>query len=176
MQVTQEQIIGKIFEIPDIQSAYGTQTSERLKTAPVRHVEFSETVEVMEFLPPLPVLSAPPVCATTPVVDEPPMLVECVQPAAPVVENVAPAPAATYAAPAPLVDCIAAPVDEFSAPAPVEILGTPSSMTQYVAPAPAVINVVAAPRSCSKLTRYSCASFGVQSWRLGLRRLSSSPL
>ena len=61
-------------------------------TAPVRHVEFAETVE---FAPPLPADSAPP-CVTAPVVDAPPVC-EFV---APVPEHTIPFPA-VHAAPAP---------------------------------------------------------------------------
>ena len=69
------QIVGKIVEfpeimIPEVLIVQGFQTFENLRTAPARHMEFVETVEVLEF----------------------PLVVEHVHPA-PVVEYVAPAPA-----------------------------------------------------------------------------------
>ena len=75
-------------------SGQDTKTSESLGTAPVRHVNFAEIVEVMEVEPPLPDESIP-VFMTATVVDVPPQVVEDVQPA-PVAESVLPAPVVMY--------------------------------------------------------------------------------
>ena len=100
---------------------------------------------MMEFLPPLPVVSAPPVCATTPVVDVSPMLVERVQPAAPVVENVAPVTAVTCAAPAPVVEDIApAPATTFTEHGLVDKFNFPAPAATCAAPAP-VVDCIAGP-------------------------------
>ena len=63
----------------------------------------AEIVEGVEFGPLLPAESAPPMFATAPMVDPPPVVVEYIQPT-PVVEYVAPAPEVTYAALAPVVE------------------------------------------------------------------------
>ena len=60
VQVLQVQITEDTVETPDIQTVQGTQKSENLGTAPVRHVKFAETVEMVEFEPPLPAKSVPP--------------------------------------------------------------------------------------------------------------------
>ena len=65
----------------------------------------AEIVEGVEFGPPLPAESAPPMFATAPTVEPPPVVVEYIQPT-PVVEYVAAAPAVTYAALAPVVEYV----------------------------------------------------------------------
>ena len=102
IEIPQLQIIGEIVEIPEIQTVQCTQTCESLGTAPVREVAPADTVEVVELVPPLPAQSAPPMFATTPAVELPPVVVEDIQPT-PMDEYVAPAPAVTYAAPDPVV-------------------------------------------------------------------------
>ena len=102
IEIPQLQIIEKSVEIPEIQTVQCTQTSESLGTAPVREVAPAEIVEVVELGPPLPAESAPPMFATAPAVELPPVVVEYIQPT-PVDEYVAPAPAVTYAAPDPVV-------------------------------------------------------------------------
>ena len=64
----------------------------------------AEIVEGVEFWP-LPAESAPPMFATAPTVEPPPVVVEYIQPT-PVVEYVAPAPEGTYAALAPVVEYV----------------------------------------------------------------------
>ena len=44
-------LIEKPVEIPDFLLCQGTQTAESSEIAPVRHVSFAETVEVVEFEP-----------------------------------------------------------------------------------------------------------------------------
>ena len=75
------QFVWKIVEFPEILIVQDIQTSENLKTAPVRHMEFAETLEVLEF----PVVVKHSTCS-------------------PVVEYIAPAPAMTYTAPARVVE------------------------------------------------------------------------
>ena len=106
--------IERIVEIPEIQTAQGTQTFENLP---------AETVEVVGLGPPLPAELASPMCVTTPVVIAPPVVVEDVQPA-PVVEHAAPAPAVTYAAPALFF--------EHAAPLPVDGQLVPQERLQQV--------------------------------------------
>ena len=89
-------VIERIVEIPENQAV--PKLPESLGTAPVCQMQPAESVEVVEFGPPLPDKS-PPVFMTAPVVGVPLVVVEYVQPA-PVVEYVAPAPVMTYAAPA----------------------------------------------------------------------------
>ena len=84
------QIMEKIVRTPEILSGQDILTSESLGTAPVRHVNFAEIVEVMEVFPPLPDESLP-VFTTATVDDAPPWVVEDVQPAS-VAESVLPAP------------------------------------------------------------------------------------
>ena len=175
VQIPQVQVIDKIVVTPVVRTAQSTQTSESLGTA-VRHVEFAETAEVMEFAPPLPTESAPPVCVTALVVDVPPMAVVDVQPApvvaplavvtyaalGPVVEDIAPAPAVTYAeqlpvdeylahvveyiAPAPaVIHAEQAPVDDYSAPAPAVTYAAPARAFEHVAPTQLVHDVARAP-------------------------------
>ena len=51
VQCPQLQFIEKTVEIPDFLLCQGTQTAESSEIAPVRHVSFAETVEVVEFEP-----------------------------------------------------------------------------------------------------------------------------
>ena len=55
------QFFEKTVVIPESLFSQDTQTSESLGAAPVRRVCFAETVDVVEFVPPLPAESAPPV-------------------------------------------------------------------------------------------------------------------
>ena len=129
-----------------ILSGQDTKTSECLGTAPVRHVNFAEIVDVMEVEPPLPDESLP-VFMTATVVDSPPYMVEDVQPA-PGAESVLPAPVVMYTTLAPVVYDIAptpavtyavqAPVDEHSAQAPAVSYAALTPVVQYMAPTPAV--------------------------------------
>ena len=50
----------KIVEIPEIQTNQDTQTFERVGAAPVCRVCFAETLDVVEFVPPLRAESGPP--------------------------------------------------------------------------------------------------------------------
>ena len=88
-------------------------------TAPVRHVEFAET---LEFAPPLPADSAPP-CVTAPVVDAPP-----------VSEFVAPVPGVTCAAPAPVPEHAIPFPAVHAAPAPDIVNVAPSLLTECMTP------------------------------------------
>ena len=101
IEIPQLQTIEKIVDIPEIQIVQSTQSSESLKTAPVLEMAPPEIVEGVEFGPPLPAESVPPMFATAPTAEPPPAVVEYIQPT-PVVEYVAPAPAVTYAALAPV--------------------------------------------------------------------------
>ena len=102
IEIAQLQTIEKIVDIPEIQTVQSTQFSESLETAPVLEMAPAEIVEGVEFGPPLPAESAPPMFAT---VEPPPVVVEYIQPT-PVVEYVALAPAVTYAALAPVVEYV----------------------------------------------------------------------
>ena len=95
VQVPQVQTIENIVEIPEILSAQGTQTSESLGPAPVRRVRFADTVDIVEFEPPLPAEYVPPMRVTTPVVEAPPVVNLHPWP------YVAPTPVETYEAPTP---------------------------------------------------------------------------
>ena len=106
--------IEKTVEIPDFLLCQGTQTAESSAIAPVRHVPFAETVEVVEFDPavhaaPLPVIEY----------DAPaPNLAYLAHAApAPMVENDAPASTVEYQAHAE-----PAPVDEYDAPAALPVV------------------------------------------------------
>ena len=105
-----------------------------------KKMEFVETVEVTEFVPPLPAESAPPgVCDGNRVTYTEHALVD---------ENSAPAPAMSYAgltlvveymAPTPAVTYAAAAlVNEYSAPALVESCSAAASVVDCIAPAPAL--------------------------------------
>ena len=140
-------IIEKTVEIPDFQSAQGTNIAEFWETASVGHVPLAKTVEMVEAMPPLHAESAPPVSVTTPVIDVPLVVVELVPPA-PVDELVAPAPAVTYAVLAPVVESFVpalaftraapAPVAECFVSAPVETFEAPTPVEEGIAPVPAV--------------------------------------
>ena len=80
------QFIENIVETPEIHSVQGAKASRSFGTAPVRHVNFAEIVEVVEVEPLLPDESLP-VFMTAAVVDVPPVMVEDVQPA-PMAESV----------------------------------------------------------------------------------------
>ena len=43
------QFVWKIVEFPETLIVQGIQTSDNLRTAPVRHMEYAETLEVLEF-------------------------------------------------------------------------------------------------------------------------------
>ena len=105
------QIVGKIFELPEILIVEGTQTSENLRTVAVRRVECAETVDVLEFA----------------------VVVEHVQPA-PVAESVIPAPAMTYTAPARVVEYTVQAPAVHAAPAPVVECVAPSPVTEFMTP------------------------------------------
>ena len=98
IEIPQLQTIEKFVDIPEIQTVQSTQYSENLETP-------AEIVEGVEFGPPLPAESAPPMFATAPTVEPPRVVVEYIEPS-PVVEYVAPAPAVTYAALAPVVEYV----------------------------------------------------------------------
>ena len=153
VQVPHMQIIEKIVRTQEILSGQDTKTSESLGTAPVRHVNFAEIVEVMEVEPPLPDESLP-VFMTATVVDAPPWVVEDVQ-TPPVAESVLPASAVAFAALAPVVEDIVptpavtyaaeqTPVGVFSAPAPAVSHAALAPVDEHVAPAPAVTDATSA--------------------------------
>ena len=129
-----------------ILSGQDSQTSESLGTAPVRHVNFAEIVDVMEVEPPLPDESLP-VFMTATVVDTPLWVVEDVQPA-PVAESVLPAPVVMYTtlillvydiAPTPAVTkAEQALLDEYSAPAPAVSYSALTPLVKYISPTSAV--------------------------------------
>ena len=104
IEIPQLQTIEKIVDTPEIQTVQSTQSSESLETAPVLEMAPAEIVEGVEFWPPLPAESAPPLFAAAPTVGPPPVVVEYIQPS--VVEYVAPAPAVTCAALAPVVEYV----------------------------------------------------------------------
>ena len=89
------QIIEKIVEILEVLTDQGTQTSESLGTAPVRHVRFAEIVEMVGLEPPLPAEYVAPA----------PVMTYAAR--ASEVELNAPAPVMTNAAPASEVELIA---------------------------------------------------------------------
>ena len=104
------QFVWKIVEFPEILIVRGIQTSDYLRTAPVRHMEYAETLEVLEvpvvqhIQPALPWSIRCPAPAMT--CTAPPRVVEYTFQAPPV-----------HAAPAPVVKCVApAPVTEFMTP------------------------------------------------------------
>ena len=146
VQVLHMQIIEKIVRTPETLSGQDTKTSESLGTAPVRHVNFAEIVEVMEVEPPLPDESLPVFMIAT-VVDVPPQVVEDVQPA-PVAESVLPAPVVMYTtlillvfdiAPTPAVTkAEQALLDEYSAPAPAVSYSALTPLVKYISPTSAV--------------------------------------
>ena len=105
IEITLLQTIEKIVDIPEIQTVQSTQSSESLETAPVLKMAPAEKVEGVEFGAPLSAESAPPMFATAPTVEPPPVVVEYIQPTH-VVEYVAAAPAVTYAALAPMVEYV----------------------------------------------------------------------
>ena len=105
IEIPQLQTIEKTVDIPEIQTVQSIQFSESLETVPVLEMAPAEIVEGVVFWPPLPVESAPPIFATAPTVEPPPVVVEYIQPT-PVVEYVAPAPEVTYAALAPVVEYV----------------------------------------------------------------------
>ena len=138
------------------------KTSESLGT--VCQMKPARSVDVAGLGPPLPAESTPPMCVTTPVVEGPSVVVEHVQPdpvtayaaqasavalaaLAPVVEDIVPTPAVTYAAEQ-------APVGDFSAPAPAVSYAALALVDEYiasaadcVASAPAVTCAMPAPIS-----------------------------
>ena len=120
-------------EIPGFRSVQGSQTSESVRPAPVRPVKSAETVAVIDFAPPLPAESGPPIRETTPVVEAPLVLMED----DPVGEYVARAPAVTNAERAPVVEHIAL--------APVVACAALDPVVEHMAPSPAVTHAVQAP-------------------------------
>ena len=164
VQVPQVQVIGKIVENPEIQSAQDTHTSESLGPAPSRRVNFAESVDCVEIGSPLHAESVSPMPVTTPVVEVPPVVVEEVQPAhvdpldvpvpavthvalALVAEDIGPTPSDTYAAEQTLVvDFIAsAPAVSYAALTHVvehiaPVVEHSAPVVEHFAPAPAVSN------------------------------------
>ena len=136
VQFPQLQFIEKTVEIPDFSLVcQGTQTAESSEIAPVLHVSFAETVEVVEFEPHH---------SAVPVLPDP--VVQGVACAAPAKYN-APTLNVAYqvhAAPAPLVEYEAAPSMAYlvhSEPAPVVEYDAPAVTAAYrvhAAPAPVV--------------------------------------
>ena len=112
VQCPQLQLIERTVEIPDFLLCQGTHTAESSEIAPVRHVSFAETVEVVEFEPHH---------SAVPVLPDP--VVQGVAYAAPAKYN---APASTMAY---RVHVAPAPVTEYDFPAP--------NMTYRVHAAPA---------------------------------------
>ena len=146
----------QVVQVPHVQeilSGQDSQTSESLGTAPVRHVNFAEIVDVMEVEPPLPDESLP-VFMTATVVDTPLWVVEDVQ-LAPVAESVLPAPVVMYTtlvlvvydiAPTPAATYTEqALVDEYSAPAPAVSYAALTPVVKYISPTSAVTYAVQAP-------------------------------
>ena len=69
IEIPQLQIVEKIVEIPELRTIQGTQTSESLGTAPVRHAAPAELVDMVELGPPSSAVSTPPVFVTAPMVE-----------------------------------------------------------------------------------------------------------
>ena len=70
----QFQIVEKSAEDPQTQTIQGTQTSEKLATAPVCRSTQAEIVEAVEIEVPLPAESASPMSVTEPVLEVPPIV------------------------------------------------------------------------------------------------------
>ena len=108
-EIPQLQIVEQILEVPEIKMVQDTQTSESSGTAPVRQAAKAEIGEVVEIGALLPAEPASLVFVTAPVLEAPPVVVECVQSG----------PVAEYAEPTPAVTCAhTAPVVEYMTPAP----------------------------------------------------------
>ena len=141
-----QHLIHRRIEIPETRSAQGAQTSVSLGPAPARQMMPAETVEMVEFVSPLPAEPVSPMCVATPVVEAPSVVVEHVQPV-PMTEYAAPASAIAFAALAPVAEDIAPPpavtcaaqasVDEYSAPAPDVSYTALAPVVEHIAPAPA---------------------------------------
>ena len=141
----QLQIIAKSVETPVTLFAQGSQTSESLGPALVRLMKPAEIFDVAGLEPPLPGESGPPMCASTPVVDAFPVVVERAQPA-PVAELVAPAPAVSCAASAPVVELVdSTPAVSCAAPTPAVEFVDPTPAVTFVAPATVVECLAPAP-------------------------------
>ena len=70
IEIPQLQIVEKIVEIPELRAIQGTQTSESLGSAPVRHAAPAELVDTVELVPPSSALSTLPVFVTASFVAE----------------------------------------------------------------------------------------------------------
>ena len=81
IEIPQLQIVEKIVEIPELHAIQGTQTSESLGSAPVRHAAPAELVDTVELEPPSSALSTLPVFVTAPMVEAASFVAEYVQPA-----------------------------------------------------------------------------------------------
>ena len=79
VQVPQVQIIEKTVEFPVVQSAQSTRTPENLATVPVREMKPVATVAMVEVGSPLPAVPVSTLSMTAPVVDVPPVMMECAQ-------------------------------------------------------------------------------------------------
>ena len=137
VQVPQVQVIEKIVEIPVAQTAQDTQTPESLGTVPVHQMKPAETVDMVEVGSPLSAVPVSPLSMTAPVVDVSPVVVECAQPAL-VFAYIAPAPAVTHAALAPVAE------DNASTPS-VAYAAEQASVVNCIAPAPDVSYAALAP-------------------------------
>ena len=93
-EVPQMQIVEQTVEIPETHLIQCTQTSESLSTAAVCQVTQAKVVKAVEIGTCLPAEPGRPVFVTAPVLENPPVVVESVQPAL-VAEYVEPAPEAT---------------------------------------------------------------------------------
>ena len=114
IDVPQMQVVENIVEGPHLlifektaetQTIQGTQTSESLGTAPVCQVTQAENVDLVEIGAPLLAESAPPIFVAAPAFENPPVVVESVQPAL-VAEFVGPAPEVMYGHDAHVVECV----------------------------------------------------------------------
>ena len=101
----QLQIVEQTVETSETQMIQCTQTSESLGTAPVCRVTQAKVVEAVEIGTRLPAELGRPVFVTAPVLENPPVVVECVQSAS-VAGCVEPAPAVTFAHAAPVVEFV----------------------------------------------------------------------
>ena len=79
-EIPQLQIVVKIVEIPELRAIQGTQTSESLGTAPVRHAAPAELVDTVELGPPSSFSSTLLVFVTAPMVEAASIVAEYVQP------------------------------------------------------------------------------------------------
>ena len=79
VQVPQVQIIEKTLEFRVVQTAQCTRTPESLETVPVCEMKPVVTVEMVEAESPLTAVPVSPLSMTAPVVDVPPVMMQCAQ-------------------------------------------------------------------------------------------------